>query len=209
MLPVMPDSSRRSLPVLWLPLACVLLALVFRWLKLESPGMTLLPNFSPWMALAFTGTLLFPRALAWWVWPLLLVGIDIISQGVRILTPAGGGLEALAMYGCYATAAWAAARMRGSASLAKALSGVLTASLAFYLITNSVSWLVEPGYAKSAGGWWQALTTGLPGYAPTWTFLRNSLLSDLGFSALLVVLFNAEAQARTLPRLRWLAPAAA
>jgi hypothetical protein len=81
--------------------------------------------------------------------------------------------------------------------------------LAFYFVTNSVSWLVEPAYAKTAGGWLQALTTGLPGYAPTWTFLRNSLLSDLGFSALLMLLFNAEAHARALPKLRWLAPATA
>jgi hypothetical protein len=206
MLPVM---NRRPSPILWLPLALILLALGLRWLKLESPGMTLLPNFSPWMALAFTGTLLFPRALPWWSWPLLLLGIDLASQGSALLTPQGGGLEALVMYGCYALAAWAAARWRGQAGLIGSLGGVLTASLAFYFVTNSVSWLVEPAYAKTAGGWLQALTTGLPGYAPTWTFLRNSLLSDLGFSALLMLLFNAEAHARALPKLRWLAPATA
>ena len=206
MLPVM---NRRPSPVLWLPLALILLALGLRWLKLESPGMTLLPNFSPWMALAFTGTLLFPRALPWWSWPLLLLGIDLASQGLSLLTPQGGGFEAFIMYACYAAAAWTAARWRGQAGLAATLGGVLTASLAFYLVTNSVSWLVEPAYAKTAGGWLQALTTGLPGYAPTWTFLRNSLLSDLGFSALLVVLFNAEAHVRALPKLRWLAPATA
>ena len=195
--------NRRPLPVLWLPLALILLALGLRWLKLESPGMNLLPNFSPWMALVFTGTLLFPRSLPWWSWPLLLLGVDLASQGAKLLTPQGGGFEALVLYGCYALAAWVAAGWRGRAGLATTFAGLITASFGFYLITNSVSWLVEPAYAKTAGGWLQALTTGVPGYAPTWTFLRNSLLSDLGFSALLVLLFNVEAHVRTLPKLRW------
>ena len=201
--------NRRPLPILWLPLALILLALGLRWLKLESPGMTLLPNFSPWMALVFTGTLLFPRALPWWSWPLLLLAVDLASQGMALLTPRGGGFEALVMYACYAGAAWTASLWRGRADLAAGFGGVLAASLAFYLVTNSVSWLVEPGYAKNMTGWWQALSTGLPGYAPTWTFLRTSLLSDLGFSALLVLVFNAEAHLRALPKLRWVTPAAA
>lgn len=203
------SPNRRSLPLLWAPLAIVLLALGLRWLKLESPGMTLLPNFSPWLAVAFTGTLVFPRTLPWWVWPLLLVGVDVLSQGVDILTPKGGGFEALIMYGCYAGAAWLASCWRGQADVARTLGGVLTCSLSFYFITNSVSWLVEPAYAKSLAGWVQCLTTGLPGYAPTWMFLRNSLLSDIGFSIFLLAAFNAEAHARALPKLRWLAPAAA
>jgi hypothetical protein len=59
-------------------------------------------------------------------------------------------------------------------------------SVAFYLITNSAAWFVEPGYAKTAAGWWQALTTGLPGYPPTLVFFRNSLLSDVLFTLLFV-----------------------
>jgi hypothetical protein len=59
----------------------------------------------------------------------------------------------------------------------------------FYLVTNTVSWLTSVEYAKTTMGWWQALTTGLPGYAPTWMFFRNSLVSDLVFTLLCVGCF--------------------
>ena len=66
------------------------------------------------------------------------------------------------------------------------LPAMLGSSLLFYIVTNTASWLTltEPSYAKTAAGWIQALTTGLPGYAPTWTFLLKSLVSDLLFAAL-------------------------
>ena len=41
--------------------------------------------------------------------------------------------------------------------------------------------------AKNLGGLIQALSVGLPGYAPTWIFFRNSLVSDLIFTAVFVV----------------------
>jgi hypothetical protein len=37
---------------------------------------------------------------------------------------------------------------------------------------------------KTLNGWWQALTTGLPGYPPTWMFLKNTLLSGGLFTGL-------------------------
>ena len=42
----------------------------------------------------------------------------------------------------------------------------------------------DPGYPKTLAGWLQALTTGLPGYPPTWTFFRNSFLSGGLFTGL-------------------------
>jgi hypothetical protein len=38
------------------------------------------------------------------------------------------------------------------------------------------------------------MTTGLPGYPPTWSFLRNSLLGDLLFASLFVAVEQALAQ---------------
>lgn len=198
-LPLMTAESRRSsTPMLWLPFALVLLALGLRWLKLESPGMTLLPNFSPWMALAFTGTLIFPRTIAWWVWPLLLAGIDFASQGTAMWTLADGRWEVFLTYGCYAAAAFGAQQLRGRVGVVTALLGVAGCGVAFYLITNTLCWAAKPYYAKDFTGWVQALTTGIPGFPPTWVFLRNSLLSDLGFSAVLWLAFNAEARVRNL-----------
>ena len=55
-----------------------------------------------------------------------------------------------------------------------------------YVVTNTIAWMADPGYVKNAAGWFQALTTGLPGYPPTWTFFRNSAASDLLFTALYI-----------------------
>ena len=78
------------------------------------------------------------------------------------------------------------------------LAGSLMASLIFYLLTNTQAWWFLPGYEKSWAGWAQALTTGLPGYPPTWTFLRSSVISDLIFVGVFVV--GAEGLSRQFPR---------
>ena len=56
-------------------------------------------------------------------------------------------------------------------------------ALLFYIVTNTGAWLSLP-YAKTLAGWIQAITTGLPGYPPTWQFFRNTLLSGGLFTGL-------------------------
>ncbi|MES2594333.1 MAG: DUF6580 family putative transport protein [Verrucomicrobiota bacterium] len=199
------SASRRPLLLLWLPLVFIAAALVFRWLKLTSPGMTLLPNFSPWMALAFTGTLVMSRALPWWVWPAAMMGINWAALG----TASALAGESLAIYGMYAAVAFVASRLRGNLSVLQSLIGVTLCSVIFYGVTNTAAWMVEPGYAKTLAGWWQAQTTGLPAFAPSWIFLKNALLSDLAFSGLLLVAYNAESRVRSTAPMPWLARAAA
>jgi len=63
----------------------------------------------------------------------------------------------------------------------------LVGSSLFYLITNSMTWLSEANYAKTVPGWLQALTIGEPGFPPTLLFFRNTVLSDLFFTALFVI----------------------
>jgi hypothetical protein len=60
----------------------------------------------------------------------------------------------------------------------------------FYGVTNTLSWLRDPAYAKTLAGWWTALTTGSAGWPETWKFLRNSLLSSALFSALFAVAWS-------------------
>ena len=43
-------------------------------------------------------------------------------------------------------------------------------SFLFYLITNTGAWVVIADYPKTLAGWWQALTTGLPGFPRTLLF---------------------------------------
>jgi len=65
--------------------------------------------------------------------------------------------------------------------------GAFAASLLFYLVTNTAAWAEDGFYAKTLAGWWQALTVGHPEYPSTLSFFRNSLLSDLSFTALFAV----------------------
>jgi hypothetical protein len=71
--------------------------------------------------------------------------------------------------------------------MATVLSASVCGSFLFYVVTNTASWFGEPAYAKTVAGWLQALTTGQPGYEPTWMFFRSTLVSDLLFTGLFVV----------------------
>jgi hypothetical protein len=59
----------------------------------------------------------------------------------------------------------------------------LIGALLFYIVTNTAAWVSLP-YAKTLAGWIQAITTGLPGYPPTWEFFRNTLMSGGIFTGL-------------------------
>lgn len=194
------ESESPSGRALWLPAVLVALAVGLRAVKSTEMGADWLPNFSPWMALAFAGTLLFPKALPWWGVVAAMVGLDVMVQGSVILDyPGTMGL----VYACFAVAAFAGVRLRGGVGGLGVVGGAVACSLGFYLVTNTLSWMVMPEYARSVAGWVQALTSGLPGFPPTWTFLRNSLLSDAGFSLLLVLAHNVEAVGRRVPKLAW------
>jgi len=199
-------ADSRSSRALFLPLVLILAAAAFRWAKLKGLiTADALENFSPWMAIAFTGTLVFSQRLPFYLIPLLLVGIDLAATGFS------GVLhwEALFVYLSFAAAAMLASRLRGRVGLVGTLVGVMGCAVGFYLITNTVSWFADPGYVKNLAGWAQALTTGLPNFTPTYLFLRNSLLSDLAFTLLLLAAYNSEAAIRQQPRIPLLHTAAA
>jgi hypothetical protein len=180
-------------------------AILLRWLKLSPMGADILPGFSPWMALAFTGTLLYSRSLQFWMIPAAILLVDQFSFG--------GDLQSLKAaaptYACLIAAALWATSMRGKLGILGTLGGVVTCSLGFYLVSNTFAWLGNPVYAKSLTGWWQALTVGVPGFPPSWMFFRNALMSDLAFSLILVLGHNVEARQRGLVRLPLLRATAA
>lgn len=139
-------------------------------------------NFSPLMALALCGGVYLNRRAAW----LLPLGVLIVSDfalNLRYGSSLFGAGEIL-RYLCYGTAVvagFAIARRKSWGSLAL---GSLGCSLLFFLVTNTGSWIMDPLYVKSLGGWWQALTVGHPGLPPTILFFRNSVVSDLLFTGL-------------------------
>ncbi len=179
---------------IWLPVLLAAAALLYRVVKLKFGMASNLPNFSPWMALAFAGTLLAPRAVAWWVWPALLMGCDVLIS-------TGEMAEMWLVYACYGIAALAGGWLRKNSSLLLAFGGTAASSLVFYVVTNTQAWFMSPEYARSLSGWIQALTVGNPAWPQTWIFGLSSLASDLAFTLLLVIAYNGEALARRVAML--------
>ena len=174
------DLSRTVVPAIML----LLVGTFFRVLRVDLAPQTL-PNFSPLMAAALCGAVFIPGWLGLVVPVAALLisdallnlhyGVPLISS--QLLWTLPGYLIAVGL-------GWMIRERRGG--LLPILAGTLIASLAFYLITNTGSWLGLAAYPQNFAGWIQALSTGLPGYPPTWTFFRNSLVSDLLFAALFV-----------------------
>jgi len=81
------------------------------------------------------------------------------------------------------------------------LSGTLGGAVIFYLVTNSHAWWYDLGYAKTTAGWWQAMTVGHPEFPPTLLFFRNSLVSDLFFTAMFAVVMEYQALRQSAPSL--------
>ena len=174
------------------PILLVLIAIVYR-VVVGVAGMThmeWLHNFSPVAAIALCGAIYFPRKIAilaplagFFVSDLILNAYYLATPHVTSIVSARMIPEYLAL-GLSAALGW---KLRTNPKAGLVFGASLLGSIAFYIITNTGDWIVDPAYAKNAAGWVQALTTGLPGYPPTITFFRNTVASDLLFTAMFVV----------------------
>ena len=141
-------------------------------------------NFSPLAAIALCGGIYLPKRLAMAL-PLAVLFVTDLVLNAHYHAPLAD-FEMISRYAALGLAVSLGWALRGRAHFAGILGACVASSTAFYLITNTTSWLDDAGYARTFSGWAQALTTGLPGYAPTWMFFRSSLISDLLFTALFV-----------------------
>ena len=162
-----------------LPFALVLVFALSRW-----PG-ALPENFSAAYALAFCGGLYFSRRMAWWLpmGTLLVTGLLLNMLYYRV--PPVNGHMLIVLVG-FALIVALGRCFRPQMHFLKLLGGGLLGAIVFYLVSNTASWFYDPGYAKTLAGWLQALTTGLPGYPPTWEFFLKTLLSGGLFTSLFV-----------------------
>jgi hypothetical protein len=149
-----------------------------------------LPNFSPVMAMAFCGGLLLPGLLAWFL-PLAVIVLSDLALSVSLGYPILGSGQLIGwacLWMAVALGRWVSTWQELKIT---PLAAVITANaLIFYVVTNAVAWVVEPSYARSSFGFVQALTTGLPGYPPTWQFFRNALISDFIFAGLIFAVLH-------------------
>jgi hypothetical protein len=149
-------------------------------------GTTSLSNFAPFAAIALCGAAYLPRKFRFSV-PLIALLISDLVLNLRYGFPLADP-RIVCHYLALGLIAWIGFALRNRASWKTLLPASIAASTIFYVVTNTFSWLADPGYVKNFAGWMQALTVGLPQYSatPTWMFFRNTVLSDLFFTALFV-----------------------
>jgi hypothetical protein len=150
-----------------------------------------LSNFAPLAAIALCSGAYFPKKYKFSV-PLLTLFISDVIVNLQYGAPLLD-LQIVVRYGALAFVGYLGLLLQRRASLKTLLPASIVGSMMFYVITNTFSWLSDPGYAKNFAGLIQSLTVGLPQYSatPTWMFFRNSLVSDLIFTGLFVVCMNA------------------
>jgi len=202
---------KREISPVYLALILVLGCVMFRLLSSVFPDF--IPNISPLMAIAYVGAMYLPRRWGWLVGPVTLVLTDIAFLQVNYRTDGSGSMFswwAVISLGIYAAAGGLGILIARRKSISKIVSGSVGCSLLFYVAANTFSWWhdvvvqMSPGYPATLAGWWQANTIGLPGYTPTWTFLRNGVAGDLFFVFLLLLVLDrgfllGKAPAKTTP----------
>ena len=146
------------------------------------PGM-LPQNFSAAHALLFCAAFWLPGWMGW-VLPLATIIVtdillNLFHYSMPVMVP-----ELVVNWMILALFVVLAKWLAGRRSIGRVFLGTLIGALLFYLVSNTVSWMVNPAYAKTIVGWVQALTVGLPGFPPTWLFGLKSLLGTGLFTGL-------------------------
>jgi len=177
------------IPALILILSAVIYRIAAVFL-IQSGQASWLANFAPLAAIALCSAVYFPLKLKFTV-PLGALFLSDLFLNYYYRAPLVqaemiGHYLGLALVGLIGLA------LQNRASFKTLLPASILGSIIFYLITNTFSWLSDPGYAKTFAGLIQALTIGLPQYSatPTWMFFRNTLLSDLFFTLVFVACMN-------------------
>lgn len=186
--------------IMYAALVLILAAAGYRILAVTS---TELANFAPLMALAFCGAV-YLRPRGWWVVPFAALVLSDLWINHIYVTQYGygyGHTEMVIRAACFAAALGLGLLVARHKTWLSLLSGTLAGAIVFYLATNTASWAGDVAYAKTAAGWWQAMTVGHPEFPPTLYFFRNSLVSDLLFTGVFVLVMEARARRAGQPNL--------
>ncbi len=181
-----PRKGGHEMGFVYLVALCILLLAGFRVLR--AGLLPELPNFSPVAAVALCGGLFLPGVLAW----MLPVGILFLSDLVLAMLlgyPAFGSAQFVSWSCILAIVGIGRLLSKASFSTPRFFSALVGGGLLFYIVTNTAAWIGNPSYSSGLGGLFMSLTTGLPGYPPTWIFYRNALISDLIFGSLLLAIW--------------------
>lgn len=181
-------------------LGILVLAAAWRIVGAHTPQLS---NFAPLMALTFCGAVYF-RDKRLWLVPLAALALSdlyldhyyAITFGETWTWP-----SVLVRLVCFALALPLGHFIAQRKTWGTLLGGTLTASLVFYLATNTDAWIRDPFYLKTFAGWLQAITVGRPEFPPTIWFFRNTLVSDLVFTGLFALTMEVAAARAGQPSL--------
>ena len=168
----------------WLPVLLIVTLLAgFRVLSSAFPET--LPNFQPLLALLLC-SIVFLKGHQRWALPLtvwlLTDPVTSLLQGYPIV---GWHHLGIAL-GIAATVGVAVVARRHPRPASMLVSSVV-AAVAFYFLSNLVSFALDPLYAKTWEGFVQAQWSGPSNLGPTWVFLRNSIAANVAFTALFLI----------------------
>lgn len=165
-----------------LALVVLLVAAGWRVLAVHAPALS---NFAPLMALTFCAAVYF-RDKRMWLVPFAALTLSDLYLDYHYATAFGETWvwpSVLVRLVCFGLALPIGRWVAHHKSWLNLLSGALAGAIVFYLATNTDAWIRDPFYAKTATGWWQAMTIGRPEFPPTLLFFRNTLVSDLLFTS--------------------------
>ena len=182
-----PRKGGNEAGVVALVAVCILLLAGFRVLR--AGLLPELPNFSPVSAVAFCGGLFLPGVLAWLV-PISVLFVSDMALAMLLGYPAFSSAQFVSWICILAGIGIGRFLSKASFSMPRFFSALIGSGLLYYLVTNTAAWIGNPSYPRGLGGLWMSLTTGLPGFPPSWMFYRNALVSDLIFGALLLAVWT-------------------
>lgn len=165
------------------PLLIVLFT-AFRWPGLMPVEMM---GFSPVYAIFFCAGLYLRSGRAWLgLLAMMFISDVVVTYGFH----KGHSLmfsfmaSNYAMYLLIGLAGWLMHRQKQMPIL---IGGSVLAAGLFYLVSNTVSWMGDPGYSHTWAGWVQAITVGKPtAFPPAWMFFRNTIASSALFVGAIV-----------------------
>lgn len=194
-----PRKGGNEAGVVALVAICILLLAGFRVLR--AGFLPELPNFAPVSAVAFCGGLFLPGLLAWIV-PISVLFVSDLALAMLLGYPAFSSAQFVSWTCILAVVGIGRLLSKASFSTPRFFSALIGSGLLFYIVTNTAAWIGNPSYPRGLSGLWMSLTTGLPGFPPSWMFYRNALVSDLIFGALLLAVWALARRAvRETPRL--------
>ena len=161
---------------------------------LDQSSAEIFANISPLAALALCGGMMLPSKIAF----ILTFGTFSISD---IMLNLKYGQPIINYYSLFLLVFLAAIftcgyLLRKHRRISVLLVSTIASSFLFYLLLNSVSFFMDPHYTKNITGWFQANTTGVPGYPPAWLFGLRMLMGNSIFA--LVFYFALSSKSDTL-----------